>query len=746
MVHETEPGPPGHPEPIRSLPVPGLWGYARPLNPKPGATVALHLAAPAAFDVEVLRLGRRALLDPSASEADDRRDVDILLSRHHERALPGRIHPGSYVYVDGPPVPRGALSMAAWVRLWRTPPIDEIQWAASGIISDFDYPTHCRFALLVDHNGRLGLYCGGGDFRQESMWLTDLRLGRRLGEWVHVACSISDRRLRVFLDGTLAAERAPTEPLGAPTAASRLRLGAMAEGGEAADFLDGDLAQPLIAAFEVTEEQVARLAADRARTDPRTILGDELLAYWPLTEERGDRIADHSGHGRHGRIVNGGTWQIGGPAFDASRGKPGYDPVQDPDRGHGLRLSSDDLLDCQWPTAAEWTVPPDADSGLYAFRVRLIGQDSADALTIPFVVSRTVPRRPNAVALLCATNTWIAYGRRPAATCRISGLTASFYSTHDNGRPFFSVSALGPLPRANPYGYESTRAARTRSSHLVRPERFAEAWLAREGYAYEVITDFDLHAEPELLGRFACLMIVGHNEYWTDAMRDGILAYLRAGGRVLSLSGNTGWWRTSIDPERPILESRKTTELDDPRWLSPAQWGERWHSTDGKAGGTWQLVGAPGWQVLGLDTQGMIDDGAPTAFAPIRIVAPAHDLLTTPELVPLEDGQWIGTRCLTAPKASGYEFDATPDHLGLAPRPSGLEVIGSADNQPNLEWNGVLPNWGADIIWWERPDGGTVFAVGSIAATGALPVDPGLAALTRNVLARFGVAREVDEG
>lgn len=730
------------PEPIRSLAVPGLWAYSVPLNPKPGNRVTVHVAAPAAFDVDIVRLGRRAILDPTASIADDRADVEVLASRHHDLALPGRIQPGSYVYVEGRPVNGPIVSLAAWVRLWRVPPLDEVQWAGTGIISDFDYPTECRFALLVDHSGRLAVYCGAGAFRQACWGSTSARIGQRLGEWVHVACTITGTRIRLYVDGVLVDERVPAVPLGPPTPASRLRLGAIAEGGEAAGFLDADLAQPLLASTEISEQEARQLFEDRARSDPRRLLGGDLLAYWPLDEERGDTVADRSGNGRHGRVVNGGTWQIGGPAFDAARGRPGYNPTTDPDRGHALRLSSDDLIDCGWPSALDWTVPSDADSGLYAFRVRLVGQDAGEALSVPFVVARTVPRRPNSIALLCATNTWIAYGRRPAASCRISGLTASFYSTHDSGRPFFTVPTLAPIPRADPYGFESSRAARTHHSHLVRPERYAEAWLTREGYAYEVITDFDLDAEPELLHRFACLMIVGHNEYWTDAMRDGVLAYLGAGGRVISLSGNTGWWRTSIDYARSVLEARKTSDHDDPRWLSPAWWGERWHSTDGKPGGTWQLVGAPGWQVLGLDTQGMIDDGAPTAFAPIRIVARDHDLLRSPEIVPLQHDQWLGTSCLNGPRASGYEFDATPDHLGLGPRPRDLTLIGTVEDQPNLEWNGVDSNRGADIIWWERPGGGTVFAVGSIAATGALPVDPGLAALTRNVLARFGVARD----
>lgn len=728
------------PEPIRSLAVPGTWGYAVPLDPTPGTPVELRLAAPAAFEVDVVRLGRRAIADPEATEADDRTDVEVLAEGRGDEALPGRIAPGSYVWVDGPPVDGPPLTLAAWIRIWRLPPLDEVQWGWAGVVSDFDYPDACRFALLVDHAGRVAVHAGDGPFRHEDLRLHEAGLGARLGEWVHLACSFGADAVRLWVDGERVGEWPAAAVIGSAGPAARLRLGATAEGGEAADFLDGDVAQPLVGAFELDDTTARRLAADRGRSDVGGLVDGPLLGAWPLDEEVGERAHDASGSGRDGRIVNGATWQIGGPAHDPSVGVPGYDPAADPDRGHGLRLSSDDLVDCRWPVGFRWDVPPDADSGLYAFRARLVGQAAEDALVVPFVVARRTPRRPGSVALLCATNTWLAYGRRPAATARISGLSASFYSTHDSGRPFFHVSALAPLPRASAYGFESTRAARVGHSHLVRPERYAEAWLEREGYAYEVITDFDLHAEPELLERFAALFIAGHNEYWTDAMRDGVLGYLRAGGAVVSLSGNTAWWRTSIDPSGTILESRKTTGGDDVRWLGPGRWGERWHSEDPGPGGTWQLVGAPGYDVLGLDTQGMIDDGTPTAFTPIDVVEPDHPLLHEPEVVPLVDGR-IGTRCLNGPQASGYEFDATPDHLGLGPRQPGLTVLATAVGQRNLEWNGVETDRGADVIWWERPDGGRVFAIGSIGATGSLPVDEGVATLTRNALARFGVAR-----
>lgn len=414
-------------------------------------------------------------------------------------------------------------------------------------------------------------------------------------------------------------------------------------------------------------------------------------------------MRDGSGNARDGRIVQGATWQIGGPRHDASRGVPGYDPYADPDRGHGLRLSSDDLVDAEWTITNEWRVPSEAESGLYAARVLLDGQAPSLSTSIVFAVVRDRPRRPDSVALLLATNIWFAYGRRPTDWQRVAGLSASYYSNHLSGRPFFHVSTLAPIPRADPYGFESRRAAYTRHSHLVRPERYAEAWLAAEGYPFEVLTDTDLHADPGLLKAFRVLMITGHNEYWTDSARDGVDAYLADGGRVVSLSGNTLCWRTTFNDDLTVLESRKTVTSDDQRWLSPDEWAERWHADDGRPGGTFPLVGRPGFEVLGLDTKGMIDDGTPTSFEAFTVLAPDHFLFQDPEPVPVTPGGTIGELNLNGPRASGYEFDATPERVGLRDEPlTGLVVLASALGQRNIEWHGGDAHHGADIAFWER--------------------------------------------
>jgi hypothetical protein len=58
-------------------------------------------------------------------------------------------------------------------------------------------------------------------------------------------------------------------------------------------------------------------------------------------------------------------------------------------------------------------------------------------------------------------------------------------------------------------------------------------------------------------------------------------------------------------------------------------------------------------------------------------------------------------------------------------------------------WRPIKPKTpqGAEMIYWERPDGGKVFNAGAIASGWALNADPKFQSLMRNVLAHFGVTR-----
>ena len=223
-------------------------------------------------------------------------------------------------------------------------------------------------------------------------------------------------------------------------------------------------------------------------------------------------------------------------------------------------------------------------------------------------------------------------------------------------------------------------------------------------------------------------------------MRNRVDAYLRDGGAVLSLSGNTAFWRVSYDPELKLIETRKTTHPGEGvgvGWLPPDEWGERWH-TDGLPGGKWSYLGQAPSEILGLETLGWIDSGDKTAFAPFTVRAPSRFLMRHPEPVPLENGNLIGTRSHDGPAISGYEMDGLPQAQGMpALDAEGLTVLAHADHGPRFGAWGADAGCGADLIYWDQA-GGRVFNGGATNYTGALAVDPGIQALTRNVLHRIG--------
>lgn len=72
------------------------------------------------------------------------------------------------------------------------------------------------------------------------------------------------------------------------------------------------------------------------------------------------------------------------------------------------------------------------------------------------------------------------------------------------------------------------------------------AWLHQKGHTPEFCTDLDIHADPGLLDRYRLLLSVGHDEYWSEPMRDGVEAFGRRGGNIAFFSANVCWWRIHL--------------------------------------------------------------------------------------------------------------------------------------------------------------------------------------------------------
>jgi hypothetical protein len=555
-------------------------------------------------------------------------------------------------------------------------------------------------------------------------------------------------------------------------------LAASGEGGVAAGFLDGDLALPAIHARALGEPEVLRRSRDRGLTPPA---GEHVAACWTFAEERGDRVADASGRGRHGRVINLATWMIGGPSFDPDVPRFGaYDPGADPLRGHGLRFASDDLYDCGWPVALRWPVPPDAKPGLHVARFHFEHEGTARVADATFLVRRGAGRPKASILVLAATNTWRAYSGTPFAVAPPAagagaeprpvfgtggrgkgepGVPAfDLYRAHAAGQGSYQVGLRMPWPAAAP---DVLYGGPTGYSHLARADRFAHAWLERNGYDFDLIGDLDLHRDPEVLDDYRVVVINGHNEYWSLPMYRGLEDYLRGGGRLIVLSGNTMFWRVSFDDGGTVMECRK---VDAPGNQVPAgRRGEAWHAHDGLRGGLLRDCGHPGWRLIGLETLGWNNQSNPENFGPFVAERTDHPFFRTPEATGLEPGTrfaWAGEGRL--PMANGHEFDVRPSTLaGLQeqPAPEGAAV---PDDPPGIVRlaNGIIPwskggaafdyffrpikpkaDQGGEMIDWPRPDGGRVFNAGTIGAGWALDADPRWGALLRNVLHHFGVPR-----
>lgn len=737
--------------PHQSQSVPGIHGYADSHSLVAGKTLRFRLSTDRPHRIRICRLGHGV---------DDPGTDTVLVESEVLPAHPQPIHPGSYVHIPESLVrPTRELTLEAWVRPWS---LNRLQ----GILSQEDKEDSNGFALGIGKDGYIGFYLGDGVSPDEDVVHRTPSGVLKRGQWHHLVATFDGATKRIFVDGILKGKWTFRNPF--RTGTHPLRLGAMGERGAAVRFLDGDLAMVVLRSAALSPEEVQGRWLQRG-LKPAT--GRSILGCWTFSEEMGEQVADSSVHGRHGRLINRGTWMIGGPSFVADVARfGGYDPRRDPNRGHGIRLASDDLYDCRWDPTFSWTAPGTTRPGIHVARV--IPEGGGRPYDITFLVRAPRQRRVQDLLVLCSTNTWRAYngapfGILPETLHAVIGTDGprnspgdppayNLYRRHAAGQGTYQVGLRMPWPVAGPYVlYGGT----TRYSHLMRAERFLHTWLERDGYRFDVAADDDLHRDPDLLRRYRVVVLNGHSEYWSLPMLSGLEAFLRSGGRLAVLSGNSLFWRVGFNADGTVMECRK---VDAPgNQMEPWERGECWHSGDGLRGGLLRDCGHPGWRYVGLETLGWNNQDNPRNFGPYIAGTSDHPLFHHPEETGIRPGDRFGQGPDgSVPLANGHEFDlrlSTLARLQELPNPPGVSMPPDPEGMVALA-NGVIPwaeggsafdyffrpirpktDQGGEMIYWERPEGGTVFNAGSIGSGWALSVDPRFQALMRNVLARFGV-------
>jgi hypothetical protein len=201
----------------------------------------------------------------------------------------------------------------------------------------------------------------------------------------------------------------------------------------------------------------------------------------------------------------------------------------------------DPALDWHWPDY-EFMIPRDWPSAVYVAHMQepggpalIEGTDHAAAL---FII-RGEGRRALLYKIPLAT--YHAYNRTGGGC---------FYDnpTRSETPPGSKVSLHRP---GGGIGGETHGAVDYYNMHSPR-QTFAHwdapfiRWLVCNGYAAEFCTDFDIHEDPLLCSRYRLLLSVGHDEYWSEAMRDHVEHFVSLGGNVAFFGANVCWWRIHV--------------------------------------------------------------------------------------------------------------------------------------------------------------------------------------------------------
>ena len=248
---------------------------------------------------------------------------------------------------------------------------------------------------------------------------------------------------------------------------------------------------------------------------------------------------------------------------------------------------------CGWPVAWSHDIPADWPSGAYRLLVRL--GNAADRSAVAehlFVLRPSPPPRADRLLLITADATWCAYNdwggsnhyegivdpagnRFSPVLSRLRPLARGFVSLPD-GAPRTLPATVPPVgePVSYPHmdwawrhGYSKKYASAGWASY----ERPFVRWAEAAGYRVDIATQVDLHDRPEVLQGYRCLVMVGHDEYWTWEMRDAVDAFVERGGRVARFAGNFLWQIRLDDAGRRQVCHKYRARADDPLYGGPRQ-------------------------------------------------------------------------------------------------------------------------------------------------------------------------------
>ncbi len=767
--------------PVQEIKKFGVTGYADPLEVQPGQTVSLHVSSDAGnYTSNIVRVfsldnnpkgpGIKVQVMPSPSNG-------VHPGKHYDEPL------GSYVDVRSSRALRvgRSFTITAWIAPTTIPGTDYNQLATvwsptfaprpQGIVSK--WAGNSGYGLVIDQNGALALRLGNGSRTAEVSTGTKLRpwapalpggvgyiptghpgatnqsfgvLTGTNSTWYFVAASYNARTGRVTLlqdpqnnivDPTRVTTQSTTSVgrVAANHAPLLMGAGSLNSTGPVNESYNGKIDNPRIYDRALGPAQMRQLEQGSAPAP---------AAAWDFTRDIRSNVVDDT---ENSAALTGHTVNLPERAVTGHNWQGSLSYLTDPGQFGGIYFHQDDMANAKWPTAFQYKVPANAESGVYAAQL----QAGSHKYWAWFYVRPKNYTPTSSIALVFPTYSELAYGETGPDPATFGNPSAQcLYCRHVDGSSYQYSSRLRPITSQQPQppGCSSTACLSANSPWQFVADTHITDWLHAKGIKVDIITDQDIHNQgAKLLDRYRVVMTGSHPEYITGRERAAFLDYTHHGGRVMYMGANGFYWVTGVDPTGTFIEVRRRDGTE--AYQIPP--GESMMTTTAEEGGLWRFRGmAPqavvdtGFTAQGFDTvrpyKRLADSFNPEAAFIFQGVGPNERIGDFPSLQ-LDGGKG----------AAGEEIDRADNALGTPPntlvlaRATGFSdayqlVVEEVQSSDSLEGGTVNPLVYADMAYNKFAGGGAVFAASSISYAGSLYYNNytnNVSTITGNVLRRF---------
>jgi hypothetical protein len=216
-------------------------------------------------------------------------------------------------------------------------------------------------------------------------------------------------------------------------------------------------------------------------------------------------------------------------------------PVTDPATG---------MIYCPWSSSWTLSVPKNWTSGAYL--AAFTTEDGHRSVT-PFVV-RDDARKADFLVVL-PFSTYQAYNQWP-----LDGkIGKSLYYGYGDQSNAGAALTEGGSTRLDVHGKPVSYGARAKTVSFARPYsgvglpqridldyEFLQ-WAERMGYDLSYATSVDLHQGTVTTSQYSSLVFPGHDEYWSQQMRDTVEAAVERGTHLAYIAANNVYWHVRFE-------------------------------------------------------------------------------------------------------------------------------------------------------------------------------------------------------